>query len=112
MLRGIPQILTTDEIKQNFADVEFELISGARMHKKIRGTGTNLSLILVQLANTYKNRNILNLTNLGHLLIKVDNIKPRPPSLIVTDARSSVTTMTTTTGRRNVSIVPLVQETT
>lgn len=37
VLRGFPQILSTDEIKNNLMEVGVEVISIARIHKKIEG---------------------------------------------------------------------------
>lgn len=38
VLRGIPPILTTDKVRQNPMDLGFEVISVARMHKKMMET--------------------------------------------------------------------------
>lgn len=61
MLRVIPQVLRTDGVKQNLAGLGFEVISVAKMHKLNEGNMTNLTVILVQVANTDKNKNIFNL---------------------------------------------------
>lgn len=55
-------------------EVEFEVISVARRHKKIEGTRTDMSLIMVQLVST---AHIFNLTKLGPMLIKVASQKVR-----------------------------------
>lgn len=73
VLRGIPQILSTDEIHQNLVDEGFDVISVARMHKKVQGTRTDLPLILVQMKKTDTNRRIFTLTKLGHILVKVEH---------------------------------------
>lgn len=72
-LRGIPQNLSTNKLKQNLIDAEFEVISFARMHNTIEGARTDLPFILVQLAN----KNIFKLTKLGKMLIKAEPQKAK-----------------------------------
>lgn len=66
------RIISTEEVKQNMFDVGFEVISVARKPKKRAGTTIVMSLILVQLNNTDLKENIFNLSQMGHLLIKVE----------------------------------------
>lgn len=61
----------------------------------------NLSLILVQLSDTAKNRDISNLTNLGHLLIKVKPQKVRTSIHNVTDTRNMATIRRIATAPQN-----------
>lgn len=70
VLRTTAPILSTDEVRRNFREVRLDVISGARMRKKINGTRIGKSLILVQPAMTAQNRKIFKLTQLGHMLIK------------------------------------------
>lgn len=49
VLRGIPQIPFTGEVRRNLKDMRFDVISIARMYKKVIGSRIDMPLILVQL---------------------------------------------------------------
>lgn len=71
VLRGLPQIPSTDEVRHNVVGVRFEIISVARIHMKIEGNKIDTPLNLIQLLKAAENRKIQNLTKLRHMLIKV-----------------------------------------
>lgn len=59
------------------SDVGFEVISVARMHKKINGTRIEMPLILEQPVTLVQNRNMFHLRKLGNMFIKVDPHKTK-----------------------------------
>lgn len=76
-LRGIPQIITTEKMKQNLMHVEFKVVVISRMYRKIEDASIEMMLILVQLAKPNGRKNISNVSNLGTLLIKAEPQKTR-----------------------------------
>lgn len=77
--RSIRQVFSTVEVRLNLKVVEFKLNPVVWMHKLINGTQIDQPVILVQLFNSAKNRNVFSLSKLGHMLNKMELQEIRKP---------------------------------